>query len=114
MPITQDGAGHVILASVPHSCQWFSRLASALDRRSAPRLALLFLGAILARLYVRKIDLPAIDPKHRPEFRTKTFASNIQMPTDAKQWNLTIHMPITRDMSGGKRDLSQRWCNLQS
>src|SRR5512135_1533446 len=33
----------------PASCQWFSRLASALDRRSAPRLALLLLGAILAR-----------------------------------------------------------------
>jgi hypothetical protein len=30
-------------------CQWFSRLATALDRRSAPRLALLFLGAVLAR-----------------------------------------------------------------
>jgi DDE superfamily endonuclease len=30
-------------------CQWFSRLAMPLDRRSAPRLALLFLGAILAR-----------------------------------------------------------------
>ncbi len=30
-------------------CQWFSRLASALDRRSAPRLVLLFLGAVPAR-----------------------------------------------------------------
>src|SRR5262245_26586177 len=30
-------------------CQWFARLASALDRRTAPRLALLFLGAVLAR-----------------------------------------------------------------
>ncbi len=30
-------------------CQWFSWLAIDLDRRSAPRLALLFLGAILAR-----------------------------------------------------------------
>ena len=29
--------------------QWFAHLASALDRRSAPRLALLFLGAVLAR-----------------------------------------------------------------
>ena len=29
--------------------QWFDRLASALDRRSAPRLARLFLGAVLAR-----------------------------------------------------------------
>jgi DDE superfamily endonuclease len=34
---------------LPAPCQWFSRLASALDRRSAPRLTLLFLGALLAR-----------------------------------------------------------------
>ena len=34
---------------LPVPCQWFSRLAAALDRRSAPRLALLFLGALLAR-----------------------------------------------------------------
>jgi hypothetical protein len=33
----------------PAPCQWFSRLAAALDRRSAPRLALLFFGAVLAR-----------------------------------------------------------------
>lgn len=33
----------------PARCQWFAQLAAALDRRSAPRLALLFLGAILAR-----------------------------------------------------------------
>src|SRR5271170_1340053 len=30
-------------------CQWFSRLAAFLDRRSAPRLAWLFVGAVLAR-----------------------------------------------------------------
>src|SRR5215831_4711492 len=34
---------------IPAPCQWFARLASALDRRSAPRLTLLFLGALLAR-----------------------------------------------------------------
>jgi hypothetical protein len=34
---------------LPVPCQWFSRLASALDCRSAPRLARLFLGAVLAR-----------------------------------------------------------------
>jgi hypothetical protein len=34
---------------LPVPCQWFSRLAAALDRRSTPRLALLFLGALLAR-----------------------------------------------------------------
>jgi hypothetical protein len=33
----------------PPPCHWFSRLASALDPRSATRLARLFLGAILAR-----------------------------------------------------------------
>jgi DDE superfamily endonuclease len=33
----------------PAPCPWFPRLASALDRRSAPRLALLFLGAVPAR-----------------------------------------------------------------
>ncbi len=34
---------------LPAPCQWFERLAGPLDRRSAPRLALLFLGAVLAR-----------------------------------------------------------------
>ena len=31
------------------ACQWFSELAAMLDRRSAPRLACLFFGAVLAR-----------------------------------------------------------------
>ena len=34
---------------LPPSCQWFSRPASALDPRSAPRLAWLLVGAVLAR-----------------------------------------------------------------
>jgi hypothetical protein len=33
----------------PAPCQWFSYLAAALDRRSAARLAVVFIGAILAR-----------------------------------------------------------------
>lgn len=33
----------------PSPCHWFSHLAAVLDPRSAPRLALLFLGALLAR-----------------------------------------------------------------
>jgi hypothetical protein len=33
----------------PCPCPWFPRRAAALDRRSAPRLALLFLGAVRAR-----------------------------------------------------------------
>ena len=41
-------------------CQWFSRLAAFLDRRSAPRLAWLFLGAVLARgraMNARKVKM---------------------------------------------------------
>lgn len=37
------------LLRTPTPCQWFDRLAAALDKRSAPRLALLFLGAVIAR-----------------------------------------------------------------
>ena len=34
---------------LPAPCQWFSWLAAALDRRSAPRLALLLLGTARGR-----------------------------------------------------------------
>jgi len=34
---------------LPPSCHWFSRVASALDPRSAPRLAWLLVGVVLAR-----------------------------------------------------------------
>ena len=34
---------------LPALCHWFTHLARPLDCRSAPRLALLLLGAILAR-----------------------------------------------------------------
>jgi hypothetical protein len=37
------------LHQTPAPCQWFDRLAAAVDKRSAPRLALLFLGAVIAR-----------------------------------------------------------------
>ncbi len=43
----------------------------------------------------------------------KQFASQILALTDFNMWNTTIYMPITRDLSGGKRELLRRWCNLQ-
>src|SRR5207248_7608962 len=59
-PVRDDGGYHASRSSrtepamtsshpTPAPCQWFDRVAAALDRRSAPRLALLFLGAVLAR-----------------------------------------------------------------
>jgi hypothetical protein len=36
---------------------------------------------LLARLYIRKKDLPGIDPKHRPEFRTK-----LQLAVELLKW----------------------------
>src|SRR5512135_875498 len=43
-----ETAGKTFSHHDPSPCQWFSRLA-ALDRRSTPRLILLFLGTVLAR-----------------------------------------------------------------
>ena len=47
---------------IPAPCQWFSRLAAALDRRSAPRLALLFLGGVLYTLGATVLALRRPDP----------------------------------------------------
>ena len=43
----------------------------------------------------------------------RQFASELLAFTDPNIWNTTIYMPITRDMSAGKRELLRRWCNLQ-
>jgi hypothetical protein len=48
---------------------------------------------LLARLYVRKKDLPSIDPKHRPEFRTKLELA-VEMLRWAKPWLGLLGMPI--------------------
>ena len=41
------------------------------------------------------------------------FASQMKIFTDPANWDTTIYMPITRDLSAGKRALLWRWCNLQ-
>lgn len=48
---------------------------------------------LLARLYVRKKDLPEIDPKHRPEFRTKLELA-VELPRWAKKWLGLLKEPI--------------------
>jgi hypothetical protein len=42
------------------------------------------------------------------------FASQIKIFTNPSNWDSTIYMPITRDLSAGKRELLWRWCNLQT
>ncbi len=48
---------------------------------------------LLARLYVRKKDLPAIDPKHRPPFRTKLELA-VELLRWAKPWLAMLKLPI--------------------
>ena len=48
---------------------------------------------LLARLYVRKKDLPAIDPKHRPEFRTKLELA-VEMLRWARLWPGPLGKPL--------------------
>lgn len=48
---------------------------------------------LLARLYVRKKDLPKIDPKHRPEFRTK-----LVMAVELLRWVGTLLKPLRKPL----------------
>lgn len=48
---------------------------------------------LLARLYVRKKDLPGIDPKHRPPFRTKPEMA-VELLRWAKPWLELLGLPI--------------------
>ena len=58
---------------------------------------------LLARLYVRAKDLPGIDPKHRPEFRTK-----LEMGVELLRWARTLaEVPGQADLGGGRRGLRQ-------
>ena len=61
----------------PAPCQWFSRLACCLDRRSAPRLVWLFLGAVLAygrRTVTGWIRAAGLSRQYRPCYTTVAAA----------------------------------------
>jgi hypothetical protein len=62
---------------LPPSCHWFSRLASALDPRSAPRLAWLLVGAVLARgrrTVTSWIRAAGLSGEYRPCYTTVSAA----------------------------------------
>jgi hypothetical protein len=70
----------------PSPCQWFPRLASALDRRSAPRLVLLLFGAVLARgrgTVTGWIRATGLRNQFRPCYTTVAAAGNTVRPLSA-------------------------------
>src|SRR5262245_58178331 len=98
-------------------CQWFARLATALARRSAPRLVLLFLGAVLARgrLENQLSDL-VFPPKanaanerlaqHLWAHRDELFMFLRQPGLDATNWRAELAIRfgvILRKVWGGSR-----------
>ena len=86
----------------PAPCQWFTRLAAALDRRSAPRLALLFLGAVLARgrrTVTSWIRAAGLSDQFRPCY-TAVAAAGKKAGTVAARLVLTVVKPL---VSGAER-----------
>ena len=64
---------------LPPSCHWFSALAAALDPRSAPRLAWLFVGAVLAhgrRTVTSWVRAAGLSGEYRPCYTTVAAAGN--------------------------------------
>src|SRR3954469_17356056 len=87
---------------LPVPCQWFSRLATALDRRSAPRLALLFLGVVLARgrrTVTSRIRAAKLSDQFRPCY-TAVAAAGKQADRIAARSALAAIEPLT---DGGGR-----------
>jgi hypothetical protein len=81
---------------LPAPCQWFARLAAALDRRSAPRLALLFLGAILAhgrRTVTSWIRAAGLSDQFRPCY-TAVAADGKKAETIAAYLVLAVVEPL--------------------
>ena len=68
--------------------------------------------ALLYPVMSRVIPWGPLDAPDNPDIVVQ-FASQMRSFTDPAKWNSTIYMPITRDLSGGKRALLWRWCALQ-
>jgi hypothetical protein len=127
-----DGLGHAIVALPPPACQWFSYLAAALDRRSAARLALVFVGAVLARgrrtvtSWIRAAGLSA---EYKPVYTTVAAAGKqsdsvaarlalaVVKPLVAGAGRLTLPSTIRRKLAGmsqnhqGRRAGHPRCCS---
>src|SRR5947209_8155993 len=77
LPRTTEGPAMPLSPNTPAPCQWFPHLATALDPRSAPRLVLLFLGAVLAagrRTVTSWLRAAGITDDYRPAYTTVAAA----------------------------------------
>jgi len=82
-------------------CQWFSFLASALDRRSAPRLVWLFLGAVLARgrrTVTSWIRAAGLSREFRPCYTTVAAAGK-QADNIAARLTYEVVKPVVADQA---------------
>ncbi len=68
--------------------------------------------ALLYPVMSQVIPWGPLDAPDNPEIVAQ-FASQLRLMTNPDIWNTTIYMPITRDLSAGKRALLWRWCALQ-
>jgi len=87
--------------SDPSPCQWFSRLAAALDRRSAPKLALLLLGAVLAcgrRTVTRWIRAAGLSDQFRSGYTAVAAAGKKTDPVAAALAR-TVVKPLVADVA---------------
>ena len=92
---------------LPTPCQWFARLAGPLDCRSAPRLARLFLGAVLARgrrTVTRWIRPAKLSGQSRPCY-TAVAAAGPRADRIAARLALAVIEPLV----GGAQRLTLAW-----
>jgi len=68
--------------------------------------------ALLYPVMSHVIPWGPLDAPDNPGIVTQ-FAGQMKIFTDPVNWDTTIYMPITRDLSAGKRALLWRWCTLQ-
>jgi hypothetical protein len=129
LTINPDGAGHDIFApGCAPPCQWFSRLAAFLDRRSAPRLAWLFLGAVLALARGRRtvtswIRAAGLSTQFRPCYTTVAAAGKkaisarlvceVVKPLVADRFSLEITFRDCKEIVGaGQQQVRFVWANI--
>jgi hypothetical protein len=93
--------------------QWFSRLAAFLDRRSAPRLAWLFFGAVLARgrrTVTSWIRAAGLSTQFQPCYTTVAAAGK-KAKDIAARLVCEVVRPLVADLQDGRTPGSNTWAS---